>query len=193
MLLVPLRGLGGRLIGVIYVEPPNTPTRAGAAECADPEAIARQAALALENARLATRTARLLAKEQLLADLGRDVSNTLDFDTILARTIERMKIAFPSGSVSLLNEQNELEMVATTGWLDEAARHVRVKVGEGISGWVIQQGLPYLSNDIDAETRVRLWARNVGTNKPDPRLYRRAAAQRRQGDRHAERRVSSAQ
>jgi signal transduction histidine kinase len=164
VLLVPLRGLGGRLIGVIYVEPPNNPTALALPNVQILEAIARQAALALENARLATRTARLLAKEQLLADLGRDVSNTLDFDTILARTIERMRIAFPSGSVALLNEQDELEMVATTGWLDEAARNVRLKVGEGICGWVIQQGLPYLSNDVDTETRVRPSGRYVGTN-----------------------------
>ncbi|MFL5801158.1 MAG: GAF domain-containing protein [Roseiflexaceae bacterium] len=165
VLLVPLRGLGGRLIGVIYVEPPDDPEALALPNVQILEAIARQAALALENARLAARTARLLAKEQLLADLGRDVGNTLDLDTILARTAERLKIAFHGGSVALLNAQNELEIVATAGWTDEEARKVRLKVGEGICGWVIQHGLPYLSNDIDAETRVRPAARDIGTNR----------------------------
>jgi len=165
VLLVPLRGLGGRLIGVIYVEPPDDPEALALPNVQILEAIARQAALALENARLAARTARLLAKEQLLADLGRDVGNTLDLDTILARTAERLKIAFHGGSVALLNAQNELEIVAAAGWTDEEARKVRLKVGEGICGWVIQHGLPYLSNDIDAETRVRPAARDIGTNR----------------------------
>jgi signal transduction histidine kinase len=165
VLLVPLRGLGGRLIGVIYVEPPDDPEALALPNVQILEAIARQAALALENARLAARTARLLAKEQLLADLGRDVSNTLDLDTVLVRTIERLKIAFQGGSVALLNEQNELVIATTTGWTDDEARKVRLKVGEGIGGWVVQQGLPYLSNDVDTETRVRPAARNIGTNR----------------------------
>ena len=165
VLLVPLRGSGDRLIGVIYVEPPDDPEALAPPNVQILEAIARQAALALENARLAARTARLLAKEQLLADLGRDVSNTLDLDTILARTVERLKMAFQGGSVALLNDQDELEIVATTGWTDDEARKVRLKIGEGICGWVVQQGLPYLSNDVDAEARVRPAARDVGTNR----------------------------
>jgi GAF domain-containing protein len=119
VLLVPMRGLGDRLIGVIYVESPNEPAALALPNVQILEAIARQSALALENARLASRTARLLAKEQLLADLGRDVSNTLDLETILARTVDRLKIAFQGGSVALLNGQDELEIVAATGCTDE--------------------------------------------------------------------------
>src|SRR5262245_45710462 len=51
VLLVPLRGLGGRLIGVIYVEPANNSTALALPNVQVLEAIARQAALALENAR----------------------------------------------------------------------------------------------------------------------------------------------
>ncbi|HEX5689867.1 MAG TPA: GAF domain-containing protein, partial [Roseiflexaceae bacterium] len=91
--------------------------------------------------------------------------DTLDLDTILSRTVNRLKIAFQGGSVALLNGKDELEIAATTGWTDEEARKVRLKVGEGICGWVVQHALPYLSNNIDAETRVNPAARNVGTNK----------------------------
>jgi signal transduction histidine kinase len=164
VLLVPLRGQGGRLIGVIYVEPSDDPAALALPNVQVLEAIARQAALSLENARLASRTVRLLAKEQLLADLGRDVGNTLDLDTILSRTVDKLKIAFQGGSIALLDD-DELQIVATTGWTDEEARKVRLKVGEGICGWVVQHALPYLSNNVDAETRVNPAARNVGTNR----------------------------
>jgi signal transduction histidine kinase len=164
-LLVPLRGRGDRLIGAIHVEPV---TSLGGIELQNVqvlEAIARQAGLALENARLAARTQRLLAKERLLVELGRDVSDTLDLDTILARTVERLKMEFQGGAVSLLNEQDEVEIVASVGRIDDAARRVRLRVGEGICGWVVREGLPFLSNDIWHETRVRPAARDVGTNQ----------------------------
>src|SRR5262245_46039587 len=170
VLLVPLRGLGDRLIGVIYVELPDDPAALAPANVQILEAIARQAALALENARLAARSARLLAKEQLLAELGRDVSNTLDLNTILTRTVQRLEVAFQGGSIALLNDQNELEIVAAVGQIDSAARQVRLKIGEGICGWVVERGLPFLSNDTLHETRVTPAAHDVGTNR-DIRSY----------------------
>jgi len=165
ILLVPLRGRGERLAGVIYVEPPADGSLLDPSSIQILEAIARQAALALENARLAARGARLLAKEQLLAELGRDVSNTLDLDTILNRTVERLEVAFQGGAISLLNDAGELEIVATVGEIDEAARQVRLRVGEGICGWVVERGLPFLSNDTWNETRVPPAGRDIGTNR----------------------------
>lgn len=165
VLLVPLRGRGDRLVGAIYVELPAGPSSPDLSSVQILEAIARQAALALENARLAARSARLLAKEQLLAELGRDVSNTLDLETILTRTVERLEVAFQGGAISLLNDQNQLEIVATVGEIDAAARQVRLDIGEGICGWVVERGIPFLSNDTWTETRVIPAARDVGTNQ----------------------------
>lgn len=165
ILLAPLRGRGDRLTGVIYIALPEDPQGWNPQRVQLLEVITRQAALTLENARLAARSARLLAKEQLLAELARDVSTTLDFDVILARTIERMKVAFHAGTIILFNDQNELEMVASIGHIDEVARTVRLKPGEGICGWVVQQGLPFLSNDMYAETRLQSPAHQVGSNR----------------------------
>src|SRR6266545_2664715 len=165
VLLVPLRGRGDRLVGAIYVELPVAPTAPDLSSVQILEAIARQAALALENARLAARSARLLAKEQLLAELGRDVSNTLDLDTILTRTVERLGVAFQGASIALLNGQNELAIVAAVGEIDDAARQVRLKIGEGICGWVVERGIPFLCNDTLSETRVSPAALNVGSNR----------------------------
>lgn len=154
VLLVPLRGRGDRLIGIIYASPPANPQALAGSSIQLLEAIARQAALSLENARLAARTARLLAKEQLLAELGRDVSNTLDLDTILVRTTDRLQSAFQGGTIALLNEQDELEIAATVGQAGDLTRTVWLKRGEGICGWVALHGLPFLTNDTRVETRV---------------------------------------
>ncbi|HMO57447.1 MAG TPA: GAF domain-containing protein [Roseiflexaceae bacterium] len=164
-LLVPLRGRGDRLVGALYVEPAVDVRALDLSQVQVLEAIARQATLALENARLAARTQRLLAKEQLLAELGRDVGATLNLDTILQRTIARLAVLFQASSISLLNDDDELVISAAMGRIDEAARQVRLHIGEGIAGWVVQHGLPFLSNNVEREIRVQPAARHIGTNR----------------------------
>lgn len=164
-LIVPLRGRADRLVGAIYVAPAEAPSAAELPNLNVLEAIARQAGLALENARLAARTQRLLAKEQLLVELAREVSNTLELDDILQRTAARLGQEFQSGVVSLLDSAGDLEIATAVGRVDAAARAVRLKAGEGISGWVAREGRPFLSNDTWNETRLRPAAHDVGSNR----------------------------
>ena len=144
-LLVPLRGRGDRLIGVIYIA-------LSASTALDPtaaqviEAIARQAALAVENVRLAERSARLLAKEQLLAELGRDVSATLNLTDILSRTVERLDTAFSSGSLCLLEDDGTLAVVAVSP-TESALLGTRFRLGQGMVGWVAQHGRSFFANE----------------------------------------------
>jgi len=56
-------------------------------------------------------------------------------------------------------------IVASVGAIDDAARQVRLKIGQGICGWVVERGIPFLSNDTQNETRVIPAARDVGTNR----------------------------
>ncbi len=144
-LLVPLRGRGDRLIGVIYIAIPM-PAILDQAAAHVMEAIARQAALAVENVRLAERSARLLAKEQLLAELGRDVSATLDLADILQRTVERLALAFGSGSLCLIEPDGQL-MVSAAAPDDVALIGQHVALGQGMVGWVAQQGRSFFTTD----------------------------------------------
>jgi signal transduction histidine kinase len=147
LLLVPLRSHGDRLIGAIYIGPRNT-TELDPASVQILEAIARQAGLALEHARLATRMQRLLAKEQLLAELGRDVSATLDLNAILAATAERLRRAFPSSTVLLIEPDGSARIAIVVGSI--GAPQFQATLG----GWVAAQGLPLLSNDLASEPRI---------------------------------------
>ncbi len=147
-LLTPLRGRGERLIGIIYTATPPHSNRLILASIRVLEAIARQAALALENARLADRSARLLAKEQLLVDLGRDVSATLELDTILERTVERLDVAFQNGAIMLLNDDGEPTLVAAVDPENAAICDVWSILCRRVIDWVQQSGQTYFSNDI---------------------------------------------
>ena len=148
-LLVPIRGRGERLLGVISVATAETLDQT---EVIVIETMARQAALAIENVILAERSARLLAKEQLLVELGRDVSATLDLQTILLRTVARLEAAFGGGSLALLNAEQQLEVVAVAAadkvWLGQQA-----PPGEGMAGWAVRQGQALFINDLQREPR----------------------------------------
>ncbi len=164
-LLVPLRSRSERLIGAIFIEPDADDPPFERENVRVVEALARQAALALENARLAERMQRLLAKEQLIAELSRTISETLELEQMLMRTVQALNVTFQASTVALLDEQGDLAIVASVGRVDEAARQVRLRRGEGICGWVVRHGMPFLSNDIWHETRVLPAARDVGTNQ----------------------------
>lgn len=148
VLLVPLRGRGERLIGVVYLvltaeSPVIDPTAVLVIE-----AIARQAAMAVENVRLAERSARLLAKEQLLAALGRDVGATLDLAVILERAIERVAAAFGSGALALLDDTGGLVIVAAAP-AEAGLLGARFSLGQGMIGWVAQHGRAFFANQFD--------------------------------------------
>lgn len=151
-LLTPLRGRGERLIGVIVIAWPQPPDLATVRMV---EAIARQAALAVENVRLAERSARLLAKEQLLAELGRAVGATLDLDTILRQTVDRLAAAFGSGLVALLNETNDLLVAAAAPLLADMVGQ-RLSLLDGTLAWVAQSGQPFVIDDCRIATRETL-------------------------------------
>lgn len=160
-LLVPLRGRGERLMGMIYASEPEEPHTLTLTDVHIIEAIARQAALALENVRLADRSARLLAKEQLLAELGRDVSATLDLDMILARAIARLDAAFHTGTIALIQPVDQIVVVAAAG--RRVARTSSVQLGVGIIGWVAQQGSSFFSNNVLGHED--LWARHPAADE----------------------------
>jgi signal transduction histidine kinase len=156
-LLTPLRGRGDRLIGVIVLAWPDQPDLVTVRMV---EAIARQAALAVENVRLAERSARLLAKEQLLAELGRAVGATLDLDTILHQTIDRLAAAFGSGLVALLDNQETLMVVAAAPPLDTLIGR-QLPLLSGSLAWVVQSGQPFVVDD------CRLHAPDMALFGPD--------------------------
>jgi signal transduction histidine kinase len=145
LLLVPLRSHGDRLLGAIYIDPSGQLDESSVRIL---EAIARQAALSLENAQLAARMQRLLAKEQLLAELGRDVSATLDLSTILSYTGERLRRAFPTSALLLLGSDGTPTLATAAGNAGNPSTHLL------IGRWVAEHGMPFHSNDLASDSRL---------------------------------------
>jgi signal transduction histidine kinase len=139
ILLVPLRGRGDRLLGMIAIVCSAGLIEFEPARVQVIEAIARQSALAVENVRLAERSARLLAKEQLLAELGREIGATLDLPTILQRTIARLDAAFGSGSLALIDDDG-LIRIQNAASSDAGLIGLTYAAGADMIGQVVQIG-----------------------------------------------------
>jgi signal transduction histidine kinase len=129
--------------------------------------LAVLAAQALELAVLRPQAGRGAAEIAALDKISKVVGSSLSLQQILTESLVHLAtvIPFDGGSIALINPANELEIAATYGPVDAAARQVRLPVGMGISGWVAAHGRPYLSNDLDAEQAVLPAARSVGTNR----------------------------
>jgi putative methionine-R-sulfoxide reductase with GAF domain len=94
---------------------------------------------------------------------------TTDVRQLLAWTLGWLAVSvrFKGGAIARLNGADELEIVAAFGQIDEVARKVKLRRGEGIAGNVVATGRAIYSPDLDRPAPVGAAAasRSVGTNR----------------------------
>src|ERR1035441_4726243 len=100
---------------------------------------------------------------QLLYQVSNVLHSTLDaqqaLELILREVVRVMRAS--SGSVVLLNPNNNLlEIEASTG-LPPEAREVKLRVGQGITGWVVPHGKAARIGDVRKDPRYILLRREV--------------------------------
>ncbi|HEY3475617.1 MAG TPA: ATP-binding protein, partial [Anaerolineales bacterium] len=140
--------------------------------------LANQAAVAIQNGRLLNETERLAREFEMrvierTAQLQREQQNTetllriltevsasLDLDRALNRTLALLNdaIGAEQGTIMLLNaEDNLLHYRAGYGYLSDKVsaegRGFRLKIGEGLAGWVVERREPALVNDLMNDPR----------------------------------------
>lgn len=140
--------------------------------------LANQAAVAIQNGRLFNETERLarefemrviertaqLQREQqnteTLLRILTEVSSSLDLDRALNRTLALLNdaIGAEQGTIMLLNaEDNLLHYRAGYGYLSDKVsgegRGFKLKIGEGLAGWVVERREPALVNDLLTDPR----------------------------------------
>jgi len=93
----------------------------------------------------------------VMHEINRDIASLSKIDEILGVIIDRATSMLESeiGSILLFvdNSHKELVIRAARGLSDEIIRNTRVPLGEGVSGWVAQTGLPLLITDISKNSR----------------------------------------
>ncbi len=149
MLVVPLM-VGERVIGVIEA----ASSRSDAFSAADERlmtTVARQLAIAIENARLYQETQRRLAEMTALYQLARQMSASLNLQERLDSIVWALKEALNcrACSIALLDPiTNMLEISAAAGVEERWKRAFRLRLGEGVAGRVALDGVPMYVPDV---------------------------------------------
>jgi PAS domain S-box-containing protein len=106
--------------------------------------IARQAAIAIDSARLYTETERRASEMAALAEVGRQISATLELPTVLERIVAQACELLEAGNsaVYLLQaDGHTLKAIIALGDIAEEVLADKAQVGSGIIGSIVQTGV----------------------------------------------------
>lgn len=93
---------------------------------------------------------------QALNDIGRALTSTLELSEVLRLVTERAQALLRAARISLLlldEQAQELRFEVATGPGADRLASLRLKVGEGIAGWVAREGQPVLVQDASRDPR----------------------------------------
>lgn len=124
-------------------------------------ALALRISTILEKARLFIELDRSVKQFATLADVNALLNSTLDQKVIRKRAMEAITLLMDAEVGSLLlvdDEKRELYFEVALGEKGDKVKEIRLKMGEGIAGWVAERGEPLLIRDV----------------KKDPRFYKSA-------------------
>src|SRR5438132_10666316 len=104
----------------------------------------------------ATGSDRKVQEITIFHDVAKALTSSLDLDSILQTIMEKMAEYFRPDTWSLLmvdEEHQELYFAIAVGDAAEALKNVRLKVGEGIAGWVAKHGEQLIVPDVYTDPR----------------------------------------
>ncbi|MBM4121174.1 MAG: GAF domain-containing protein [Nitrospira sp.] len=118
--------------------------------------LANQVAIALENVRLFRSHQEKITRLGKLQEVSRVLNSSLNQAEIRKRAIEAITFIMEAeaGSMLLLDEAaQELYFEVALGEKGEGVRQIRLKVGQGIAGYVAKTGQPEVINDCYSDPR----------------------------------------
>src|SRR6184192_2289936 len=101
-------------------------------------------------------TSRQTQELHIFHDVAKALTSSLDLDSILQTIMEKMAEYFRPDTWSLLmvdEQKNELYFAIAVGTASETLKNVRLKVGEGIAGWVAKHGERLIVPDVYTDPR----------------------------------------
>jgi signal transduction histidine kinase/CheY-like chemotaxis protein len=149
--------VGDRLIASVSLESFEREHAFGKAEVDLLSTIAASMGVALENARLLEATQRREREAAALAEVGRDLSSSLDLPTVLDRIARHAKDLLQAGNSAIFLPDagaTTSRAIVAIGDTADAIKATVVERGKGIIGSLIESGKPELINDTQADPRA---------------------------------------
>jgi GAF domain-containing protein/CheY-like chemotaxis protein len=125
------------------------------------QTLANSMSVSLENARLFDETQRRTRETAALAEVGRDISSTLDLSTVMDRIARHARTLLNTSSSAIFLPDasgDTYRAIVSVGDIAEAIQSTVIKSGEGIIGDLVQSRRAELINDTAADPRALLIA-----------------------------------
>ena len=119
-------------------------------------ALAVRTSTILEKAKLFLELDRSVKQFTTLAEVGTLLNSTLDQNVVRKMAMEAITRLMHAevGSLLLMDDENkELYFEVALGDKGERVKEIRLKIGEGIAGWVAEHGKPLLLQDVRKDPR----------------------------------------
>jgi diguanylate cyclase (GGDEF)-like protein len=100
--------------------------------------------------------------------LARSLTSSFDLDTILRTILEQMEKFIEAELWTLLmvdEDRGDLYYAVAAGGQEKALRELRVKIGEGVAGWVVEHGETLIVPEADAESDARARQSGLATSR----------------------------
>ena len=145
------------------------------------QTLANSMSVALENARLFDETQRRTRETAALAEVGRDISSTLDLATVMDRIAQHAKDLLNADTSAIFLPRRRRRTTTARSWRSATSprrcRRPRSNAGEGIIGSLVESGRAEYINDTNADPRgIQI----AGTEQGGERAPDGRAAARRQ-------------
>jgi PAS domain S-box-containing protein len=154
MLLAPLRGAGGRLLGHISVDDPRDGRRPSRQTLETLAIFANQATIAVENAHLYADTQRRADNLTLINEVGRALTQTLEPSQVLDIVVKGVALLLQCemSAVFQLDPFDHVFAAVTSYGVDlDDLSSLRFAPGEGLVGQVAATGSPLVVPDADQQ------------------------------------------
>ncbi|MEO0215941.1 MAG: HD domain-containing phosphohydrolase [candidate division WOR-3 bacterium] len=118
-----------------------------------------------EHKELTQRLSKMVKELNLLHIIGQELSAILDIDLLLYRIVKHLKetLGYERAAVGLIDlQRNELIIrAAEPRYPRSVMARLKVKLGEGITGYVAKTGKPYLCNDVSKDPHYIIFDKNT--------------------------------
>jgi HD-GYP domain-containing protein (c-di-GMP phosphodiesterase class II) len=155
IICVPMK-VSGKIIGVVEVLNKKDKKPLTKVDLALLKSLAAQVAVLIDNAHLLEKYKVKIKKLQVMEEVGMILNSTLNEKEIRRRAMEAATRLMDAETGSLLlieHEKGELFCEAAPGKKTGVVSERRLKIGEGIAGWVAKTGRPVICNDVDYDPR----------------------------------------
>ena len=154
MLLAPMRGAGGRLLGHISVDEPRDGLRPSRRTMEVLAIFANQAAIAVENASLYADARRRAEDLALINEVGQTLTQLVEPEQVLDTVVKAVGLLLQCEMGAIFQPDpfdGKFGAVASYGIALDALIEFRYAPGEGLVGKVVEEGTPLVIPDTEQE------------------------------------------